>query len=305
MQALMEAQEGRADDALATARRIIIAGRSLGDEPCMIAQLVRVAIRAIAVQVIERALAQGRPSTDGLARTQRLLEEDAAEPLMLYALRGERALLHRLVEGLKSGDAMAGGAPPGLRERVSRVRLSHMARGYHPVMLRTFSRAVEIACFPPEEQAEQLRRLEEDTEQQAMGTRGPGEELTGMLMPALGKLGAIFRRDQAILRGTILALALERYRLDTGHWPKDLQELVPAHVSAVPSDPFDGREMRYKALADGVIVYSVGPDGQDDGGALNRKNIIAPGTDLGFRLWDVAARRQPAAEALPLPDESD
>jgi hypothetical protein len=302
LQAALQTQDGQADDTLATARRIIIAGRSLGDEPTLISQLVRVATHAVAVQVIERALAQGLPSAEALAQTQRLLAEDAAEPLLLYAFRGERALQHRFLEGFTSRDPAVVGTPNGWRARVESLYMSQKMRRYHPIMLRFFQKAVEIARHEPEEQAEELRRLEEDVEK-AGGARG-GEELISLLMPALGKVGAAFRRDRAVLRTAIIGLALERYRLEKGYWPKELTELVPAYLPAVPCDPFDGRETRYKTLPDGVIVYSVGPDGQDDGGALNRKNVVAPGTDLGFRLWDVTARRQAAAEALPPPDES-
>ena len=41
-----------------------------------------------------------------------------------------------------------------------------------------------------------------------------------------------------------------------------------------------------------------GQDGVDDGGQLD-KDPKTPGTDYGFRLWDVAARRQP-----PLPPKA-
>jgi len=182
--------------------------------------------------------------------------------------------------------------------------MANRVRRYHPAMLRMFQRAVEIARREPEEQAEPLRQLEGEIDQRAAATRGGDEELARLLMPALGKVAASFRRDRAVLRGATVGLALERYRLATGRWPKELTELVPDYLPAVPTDPFDGRPMRYRPLSDGVIVYSVGPDGQDDGGALNRKNVVVPGTDLGFRLWDVTARRQPGAEALPPPDES-
>ena len=113
-----------------------------------------------------------------------------------------------------------------------------------------------------------------------------------------------YRVSQASLRGTIVGLALERYRAEKGCWPDRLDELVPAHLKAVPRDPFGGQPLHYKQLGDGVLVYSVGPDERDDDGALNRMTITAPGTDLGFRLWDVDKRRQPPAEVLPLPDSS-
>ena len=39
-------------------------------------------------------------------------------------------------------------------------------------------------------------------------------------------------------------------------------------------------------------MYSVGLDGQDNGGNIG-KIPNTPGTDLGFRLWDVKHRGQP------------
>ncbi len=68
----------------------------------------------------------------------------------------------------------------------------------------------------------------------------------------------------------------------------------------MPLDPFDGQPLRYKVVADGVLIYSVGLDGVDDGGAINRENWTTPGTDLGFRLWNTASRRQ---QPLPPPDD--
>lgn len=91
-----------------------------------------------------------------------------------------------------------------------------------------------------------------------------------------------------------MALAVERYRLAHGHWPDSLDQLVPMLLSGIPKDPFDGKAIRYRRLGDGVAIYSVGPDGIDDGGKADPSNPIKPGTDLVFRLWDAAKRRQPA-----------
>jgi hypothetical protein len=124
-----------------------------------------------------------------------------------------------------------------------------------------------------------------------------------LLIPAFARVTASHRRAQAHMRSTAVALAVERYRLEEGHWPESLAELVPARLAAVPADPFDGKPLRYRRLADGVVVYSVGADGVDNGGRLDRKNPSANGIDIGVRLWDVARRRQPpvkpASEASP------
>jgi hypothetical protein len=52
-----------------------------------------------------------------------------------------------------------------------------------------------------------------------------------------------------------------------------------------------------------LIVYCVGPDGTDDGGKLDRQNPTKAGTDLGFQLWDVPARRSPAPLKVAEPGE--
>jgi hypothetical protein len=49
-----------------------------------------------------------------------------------------------------------------------------------------------------------------------------------------------------------------------------------------------------RAVADGLAIYSIGPDRVDNGGAMNRRAPNAPGNDLVFRLWNVDARRKPA-----------
>jgi hypothetical protein len=63
-----------------------------------------------------------------------------------------------------------------------------------------------------------------------------------------------------------IAVAMTRYRLDHGSLPKKLDELVPKYMDAIPIDPFDGRSLRLAIKKDNYIIYSVGPDGVDDGG---------------------------------------
>jgi hypothetical protein len=63
------------------------------------------------------------------------------------------------------------------------------------------------------------------------------------------------------------------------------------HLKAVPTDPYDGRPLRYRRVPDGFIVYSVNADGVDDSGIIDRP-AWGPGTDIGIRLWDIESRRK-------------
>lgn len=72
------------------------------------------------------------------------------------------------------------------------------------------------------------------------------------------------------------AVAMTRYRLDHGTLPSHLGDLVPGYMQSVPLDPFDGHPLRLVTRDGKWIVYSIGPDGVDDGGAelLNGKGDI-------------------------------
>ncbi len=90
--------------------------------------------------------------------------------------------------------------------------------------------------------------------------------LSRLLVPDLDRI--LIRESECAARliTAQAALAVERFRLTNGRLPKDLNELVPRSFPAVPLDPFDGAPLRYKPLAKGCVVYSIGPDGHDDGG---------------------------------------
>jgi hypothetical protein len=74
-------------------------------------------------------------------------------------------------------------------------------------------------------------------------------------------------RAQAALDQTILACALERYRLAQGSYPGALQDLVPRYLARVPPDYGLGRPMIYaRESADRFTLLAVGPNGQNDRG---------------------------------------
>jgi hypothetical protein len=169
----------------------------------------------------------------------------------------------------------------------------------HALALSLMNRMVASKDLPPPEQAAAEKAVIAEV-------RGVADRafLVKLLFPAMEKVSEACRREQAQLRCMIVALAAERYRQKHGDWPESLGKLVPEMLSAIPLDPFDGEPLRYKRLGHGVVVYSVGVDGVDNGGALDGENPIRPGADLGYRLWDVKHRRQPPPPK-PKPVEPD
>jgi hypothetical protein len=74
----------------------------------------------------------------------------------------------------------------------------------------------------------------------------------------------------ALQRVTEVALALRLYRKEHGRYPEDLQALAPKFLPSVPSDPYDGKPLRYRKLQKGFKVWSVGGNRKDDGGVKVR-----------------------------------
>lgn len=73
-------------------------------------------------------------------------------------------------------------------------------------------------------------------------------------------------RLQARIDSSRIAIAVERYRLETGKLPERLEELIPMYLDEVPIDPYDGQPFRYKRLEKGYTIYSIGTDREDDSG---------------------------------------
>ena len=74
-------------------------------------------------------------------------------------------------------------------------------------------------------------------------------------------------RIEAARRVVIAAIALKRFQLKHGAWPKTLNGLTPEFFASVPVDPYNGRPLRYHPNANGTfLLYCVGEDGVDDGG---------------------------------------
>jgi hypothetical protein len=288
--AMLRAQDGDLDGAWASTRAVLNCGRSVGDEPVLISVLVRLAVRKQAYQRMERVLGLGQVSDRGLADMQKLAENELQQPLLLTGMRGERAGLHQVMASIEAGklsqaQLISIGVQVGFVERVMSFFDGNTIQRDHAFALRFMTDAVEIVKQPLDNQAKLLKELEAGLHD--------APPLARQLVPACLKVTEAFHASQAQYRCALTALALERYRLARGEWPKALADLVPAHLGKVPTDPYDGKPLRFRRLADGVLVYSVGPDGVDNGGAIDRMGAMKNGSDMGFQLWDIAKRRRP------------
>jgi hypothetical protein len=287
LDARLRALDGDTEGAVRSCQGALNAGRSLGDEPLPVSQLVRAACDRQALRALEQTLALGVASPKALEELQRLLQEEAEAPLELTAARSERVTFYQCLEVMRTGrfnrasyglrTSFLGSTGDDLLDRGK-------ARACQAAYLRYYNQVVEAVKRPTEDQQEVLETLHEPNVQlptllEAL-TRRAGES-------GWGRWASAYLQAKAELRCAAAALAAERYRLATGSWPKGLDTLVPDYLPAVPADPFDGKPLRLAHLPDGLVIYSLGPDRTDDGGKIDRSHPGAPNTDVGFQLWNV------------------
>ena len=97
--------------------------------------------------------------------------------------------------------------------------------------------------------------------------------LINIFMPALGRACKYAYRGRALHEATVTVLALKRWRLEKGQYPMSLNELVMAgYLEQVPMDPYSDKRVIYKKTDDSFVLYSLGPDFDDDGGVENPKD---------------------------------
>lgn len=88
-------------------------------------------------------------------------------------------------------------------------------------------------------------------------------------------------RNETQRRLTVTAIALERYKLQTGEYPTNLGALVPRFLLVMPLDVMNSEPLGYRRNADGAFtLYSTGEDGRDDGG-----DATGAGVTNQFDLW--------------------
>lgn len=307
LDAALRAQREDMTGALRVCEAMLQASRAIGDDLSMYPQFMRLSCRESATRMLERVLAQGQPSVAELDAVRKLLDLDLAEeharPFLLHGLRGERALLHRyLTQVERQGvSVFRSGSHPPIAAIMDPV-LADAIKLPHAGILEFLSRLLAALERPIVEQQTALTELDAECNESYQLSW-----ITQFFRPLV--VVQHYQRSTAQARCAAVGLAVERFRIAHDRWPESLAELPPL-ADHVAIDPFGGDRLRYRKLPDGVVIYSLGPDGADDGGIAHdpRKNAInaqETGTDIVFRLWDVSERRQPPPPPPPPPADKE
>jgi hypothetical protein len=119
-----------------------------------------------------------------------------------------------------------------------------------------------------------------------------GAALVGLMFEGNRAIAMFEYRTETGRQLTDIALPLALYRAERGAYPDRLEQLVPKYLPAVPKDCYSDAAIRYKREGTGYLLYSLGPNGKDDGGRGRHmdpppdedEKLEEDADDIGFRM---------------------
>ena len=249
---------GRSGDSAAAASWLAVGlrmARHLGQTPTLLSLLIEHHLISILFRVAPEALGTQPPWSTEVQELGRALAALDLRGDSLRAIRGDRALAHAIFS-------------QSIEARTRSPRDAIILRLQRPLL-----RWDEVACLSFVDQviaAAQADQAPPDSEQY-LAQLPPRWVPDFLKAPLAGSMARLLTRilprtraGQARIVVWQAALAVHRWRNAHGSYPDTLAQV--AAEEAVPLDPFSGQALIYRREGQGFVLYSVGPNQQDDGG---------------------------------------
>ncbi|MFC1781577.1 hypothetical protein ACFLZ8_04890 [Planctomycetota bacterium] len=259
--AIYDAEYQKSDEVIESIETIFSVSRSLSNEPIIISQLVHASTHHSALSSLERIINRIDFTDEQLIKLQELITNNADLSGMTKAFIGERCQTLSILENptILNSDIIGGYVPP------APILEAYIALGLADREAITFldimDQFIQAFKLPHPE-----RNKAADIIEAEISKTFKIHYILKIFMPAFGRIVDIDSESIAGIRIVQATLAVQRYRLAEGKLPEQLKELVPKYIESVPEDPFDGKELRYKELNPGFVIYSIGEDLSDDNG---------------------------------------
>jgi hypothetical protein len=258
-EALQRKRKGDVDGALESCQTILKLCRHMDDEPYILSFHVQMEIFAIGARALwDEVLSDADASATAYRAVLAELRAWDIDRAFVRALKGER-----VITGILFYDSF--------RKKLGGCGLFPVSTWFaanQSLTLAFYRQLLPIAQKGVPYDRQKISRLIADFTQK---TQGRNTILANLHISSVeDRLFDQVTHTHALQRMTEVALALRLYRKEHGRYPEDLQALVPKFLPSVPSDPYDGKPLRYRKLQKGFKVWSVGGNRKDDGGVKVR-----------------------------------
>ena len=257
-------REGRYGDAARSYLDCIRMGSNVPRGGPLIHYLVGVAIQAIGTVPLQRSVDHLDAATAKRAARE-LARLDGAAPSAADALLRERdwSLMsqrdmfrkHRYPQeyiGLISGGS-GSGSGSNIQEQWDGLALFFWSKSD---ILRNYSRYMDAV----------VNNMRQPYYAHPPDPPYPPDPFNRGTAPAYSGAGFAGAREHALMRVAQVQLAVRAYTLEHGAPPPNARALVPAYLPKLPDDPFAPQPITYRLKQGKPLIYSLGPDGVDNGG---------------------------------------
>lgn len=249
----------------------------VSDEPLDITwSLFGSAGESVAVWTLQQSLSISGADTTTLSEIQQLLSDGDLQNKLLHGVRAERANFIARADHVRAASTI-GFSGKLIRDEAFGVRLYNR-------LLQTPATTLDLV------------HAHEEASRTLSTNASPLAFLTSSLM-VIPTHGLVLQMQAAAhMRCARVGVAAERYRLESGSWPKKLDDLVPACIQEIPEDPFEpGRPVK-RVYRDGqLIIYSIGANRKDEKGDATLDRTEGFEADVTFILLDPQLRNRPYA----------
>ena len=286
---------GQTDAALDDLKLMLFLARACRTEPFLISHLVRMAQFYLALQPLSEGL--GKWSEPQLRQLQEILAQFDFCADAKRSLAAERAWGGAIIDFIaRSADKnnVMGGMSGQSQIGLAGVMITAAPGGWLDLEKLHYSRIFEREILPlidpatrvirPEAVRQAGAQLKDLTSDSWPASYVRHRFFCKLLLPNLTSFVRKTAFGQTAVDFATIACALERYRLAQGHYPESLDALSPEFIPRLPRDIINGQALKYRLKsADHYLLYSVGWNQTDDGGAVG---VFRAGEDFAAEEGD-------------------
>jgi hypothetical protein len=250
---LAELELGATDSVSADILTLLRLSRLQDNEPLLISFIVRQSMISTAKNSIIKGIEYHAWNDEQLVEFQQKLEAIQLRSAFCFALRGERSAFNKIDTSIFMTPSINGSE---FFNAVSTFLFSQLLNESKASYALLMQRYIERLQQNPAQgiNTETLLFAQEVKILQSHPIKKWLDMLEALTLPVLDTCVEKTIETQTQVNQTLIACALERYRLAQGSYPASLEILIPAFLSAIPKEPTTGNPMHYRLLADGKFL---------------------------------------------------
>ncbi len=285
--ARLSAEQNQYEDAFNDVKSCYRFGRHLKGDGFLVEQLTAFSTEMVATRTLRDILSEHRIDAARLATLQKDYAQMIADENFVIGLEAEKMSLFDEIQRSFTADGRGGG-------HLYIVRIREIAEFFdwsdtdswlvtnfvrvlftHPNKQQTLTAANKFYDYTQEATLKtparmRTEQIDIDREAQRLSS---GNVLLSMFLPSIERIIEYSYLSKADVQATLAIIAILRYKQDTGGYPEDLEQLTAdAYLKELPMDPYSDKLLVYKKTGESFVLYSLGPDFDDDGGVENPKD---------------------------------